>query len=759
MPDRPELPPAARRLLAALARFGVDLRPALLRTRDMLLRPVREELGAASAGWREALRSEMDAQRREVGDLVSSLQEALLAETGGIRSEALEKDAAGRAQRSELRAEVARCLAEGDALRAGLDVHLGRIEATEAAQRGAAARSDERLTELLSRLEAERSERRSRMETLESLLTGPGVSLQPALDRLLRTLASPVVSVILPTRDRAHVIADAIASVQAQRFTDWELIVVDDGSTDQTAATVAPYLADARIRFVAIPAGGAGRARNHGLSLARGSLIAYLDSDNVWYPDFLAAAVNAFAATPAVDILYGALVTDAHGLDGTRLLWRPFDRERLLESNFIDINVVVHRKSLVGRYGGLDESLVRLADWDLVLRYTEHAPAHPLPVLAARYRACDGIRLTDTRPVGPSHAAVLRKWYPASGARRPLRVLYVLRRTAPGSPPVSAEIGCMSRWGVRVEVWRHTPSRMSTADFPPTHDGSLAEAVQRFRPDLIHVHGLQLAARLRTQLDELRLPVTIRADGLERRPGEGLSLLQSPWARRIYLLPHQRAALGPENSRLRSIPAAFDAESIRPARRKDRRLVLAAAGPSPRRDVRFLFDLAKRLPDHRCVLAAEQCGAGRRYGEGLGRICRSMSSPAEVRADLERPGFLALVADAGIYLETASPGGADGGAPVGTLSGLAEAMATGCHILVPDVPGFRELRGNAGTAYRSAAHAAELVAATARWTEEAWSQAEIASVDRAFIMNADELALRPIFEDWCAIAPAGPLPG
>src|SRR5664280_1785371 len=76
--------------------------------------------------------------------------------------------------------------------------------------------------------------------------SGPGDSgpLLPAVVRFIDDMPSPIVSVILPTRDREHVIGDAIASVQSQNFTDWELIIVDDGSTDDTVAVVAPYLTD-----------------------------------------------------------------------------------------------------------------------------------------------------------------------------------------------------------------------------------------------------------------------------------------------------------------------------------------------------------------------------------------------------------------------------------------------------------------------------------------------------------------------------------
>jgi O-antigen biosynthesis protein len=195
-------------------------------------------------------------------------------------------------------------------------------------------------------------------------------------------LSAPLVSIVLPTRDRGGSIADAILSVQAQSFSNWELIIVDDGSRDDTSNTVATFLADERLRYVPQEPSGHAAARNVALRMSRGALTAYIDSDDVWYPHFLDAAVVAFAALPEVDCVYGALVTKAHP-NSKGILFDDFDRVRLLLGNFIDLNTVVHRRSLTEIYGGFDEALVRLVDWDLLLRFTQDKPAQRVPVLAA----------------------------------------------------------------------------------------------------------------------------------------------------------------------------------------------------------------------------------------------------------------------------------------------------------------------------------------------------------------------------------------
>ena len=218
---------------------------------------------------------------------------------------------------------------------------------------------------------------------------------------------SPTFSIVLPTYNRANTIGDAIAGVQAQSFKDWELLVIDDGSRDHTPEVVEEFLVDQRIRYARQEHMGHAAARNHALRLSRGALIAYIDSDNLWYPHYLKAAATAFGALADVDCFYGALVTEAHG---RTILFEDFDRARLFRGNYIDLNAVVHRRHLIETYGGFDETMDRLVDWDLLLRFTQHKQAYRLPVLAAQYRVIDDQRVSLTVPLDRNYALVRQKW-------------------------------------------------------------------------------------------------------------------------------------------------------------------------------------------------------------------------------------------------------------------------------------------------------------------------------------------------------------
>ncbi|CAN7684320.1 glycosyltransferase [Rhizobium rhizogenes] len=177
------------------------------------------------------------------------------------------------------------------------------------------------------------------------------------------------VSVIMPAYNRKSTIGRSIQSVLDQTYTNFELIVVDDGSTDNTVAVIQSFT-DTRIKLTNGQHAGVSAARNLGLARATGSIIAYLDSDNVWLPSYLGTMVGYIAKTGA-DVAYSQIeiVNDAD----RQIRGQPFDREQCLKGNFVDLNVYCHHRDLYDRYGGFDESLRRMVDWDLILRQTERA--------------------------------------------------------------------------------------------------------------------------------------------------------------------------------------------------------------------------------------------------------------------------------------------------------------------------------------------------------------------------------------------------
>ena len=181
------------------------------------------------------------------------------------------------------------------------------------------------------------------------------------------------VSIIMPTYNRANIIKRAIDSVLTQTFHNFELIIIDDGSTDDTETLItekyAEHLKNGKIKYLKQENKGVNIARNNGLATATGNIIAYLDSDNYWLDTYLEKMVAALFDNNC-STGYAALDVDDRVRNRKFIRETPYDRDLLLNNNFIDLNVFVHKKFLYYQLDGFNEKLKRLVDWDLILRYT-----------------------------------------------------------------------------------------------------------------------------------------------------------------------------------------------------------------------------------------------------------------------------------------------------------------------------------------------------------------------------------------------------
>ena len=216
-----------------------------------------------------------------------------------------------------------------------------------------------------------------------------------------RLAEPPLVSVVMPTRDRAGVLPRAIESVLGQTYPHLELLIVDDGSTDDTAEVVDAY-DDGRLRYLPQDNAGVSRARNRGLAEARGQLIAYLDSDNAWVGEFVEVMV-AFLDAEGLRAGYAGIELNTD--EGIEYRGRPLHREALAERNYIDLNTVVHERSLAEELGGFDERLRRVVDWDLLIRMAGVTELGYAPFVGAHYDGSQerSDRITDVESVGYRH--------------------------------------------------------------------------------------------------------------------------------------------------------------------------------------------------------------------------------------------------------------------------------------------------------------------------------------------------------------------
>lgn len=195
----------------------------------------------------------------------------------------------------------------------------------------------------------------------------------------MNTATGPLVSVVIPTFNRDWAIGRAVDSVLDQDYRPVELIVVDDGSRDQTNAILSSYDGD-RLTVVRQENRGVSAARNAGVSRAQGDLIAFLDSDDYWKPGKLSAQVDFFTSHP------DALICQTGEIwvrNGVRV--NPGQRHRKqagmiftpsLDLCLVSPSAVMMRKTFFSMTGGFDETLPACEDYDLWLRVTRRYPVH-----------------------------------------------------------------------------------------------------------------------------------------------------------------------------------------------------------------------------------------------------------------------------------------------------------------------------------------------------------------------------------------------
>lgn len=191
-----------------------------------------------------------------------------------------------------------------------------------------------------------------------------------------RTSQQPLVSIMMPARNVSGVIADTIASIQAQTYQNWELAFVDDGSTDDTVAVVSELArGDSRIKVYPLPHGGRGRARNACIERMTGEFVAVCDADDVSFPERFAKQVKYLQDHPEIGAVGAHWIPFASAKPEqggavrkfpitSEELRRAFERKKMRFHNA----TVMLRRSLYGQYGGYNVELRRAQDYEFFSR-------------------------------------------------------------------------------------------------------------------------------------------------------------------------------------------------------------------------------------------------------------------------------------------------------------------------------------------------------------------------------------------------------
>jgi glycosyltransferase involved in cell wall biosynthesis len=236
----------------------------------------------------------------------------------------------------------------------------------------------------------------------------------------------PTVSIILPTYNRLPLLREAVESVRAQTFGDWELVVADDGSTDGTAEYLEELAREEpRIIVLRLPhTGNLPSIRNQAIVRARGAWVAFLDSDDAWRADKLQAHLDAHGAEPSARWSYsGRSIMDDAGTtlpDARFAAWKPYAGRIVVpllthEAKIAFPSVFVER-ALLDEVGGLDETLVFSTDYDLELRLAARAECICIPEPLVRVRVHPGSTTRGRAEVDASFIQVYRNFAARDGS-------------------------------------------------------------------------------------------------------------------------------------------------------------------------------------------------------------------------------------------------------------------------------------------------------------------------------------------------------
>ena len=306
---------------------------------------------------------------------------------------------------------------------------------------------------MAARIAARRAEWRTR--------PGPSVAARP---RDAATGAAPttgpLVSVVIPTFDRASLVVRAVRSVLDQTWRDMEVLVVDDGSTDDTGARLAA-IGDPRLTVVAQPNGGVARARNRGMARASGAWIAFLDSDDVWRPEKLSRQMARMLAAPART---GLCHTGIEIVGPDETVVQPGAAEgRIFEAALLDnplrapTSSGLVRREVFEAVGGFDPALPAIEDWDWLQRVTRLYDVAAVPEALVVYRDAGEARRSKDFRANMKRARCCGRATATPCGARAWRIFTSWRARGGSCGSPRATRGRAGRW-----CWPRMPSGRST---------------------------------------------------------------------------------------------------------------------------------------------------------------------------------------------------------------------------------------------------------------------------------------------------------
>lgn len=221
----------------------------------------------------------------------------------------------------------------------------------------------------------------------------------------------PKVTIVMPTYNRAELLKEAIKSILSQTFKDWQLVVIDDGSSDYTKEVVKRFAAqNPRIQYVHQNNQGVTQARARTVEFVTGEYVTFLDDDDLYYPNKLNDQVNFLDQHPEVGLVYSFL--EMVDRDKKLIMKWPYQQScsfsELVKDNVIQPNAALLRSQCLKKLGSFCKDLKSADDYEMWLRIAKHYPIAFLPVMVGCYRWHDSNMSYDKRKRCQSNVDVFK---------------------------------------------------------------------------------------------------------------------------------------------------------------------------------------------------------------------------------------------------------------------------------------------------------------------------------------------------------------
>jgi len=548
-----------------------------------------------------------------------------------------------------------------------------------------------------------------------------------------------LISVVMPTRNRRPYLARAIASILAQTHANFELVIIDDGSTDDTPALL-DAIEDKRLRRLRTNGLGAATARNLGLDAATGAIITHFDDDNLMDPNWLRSVAWGFSRWPETELLYGArIIEDPAAHDGIAsgampmFEWQPFNRAALEKFNYIDMNVIAHRADLPE--ARFDLTLPSCIDWDLILRLTANRVPLELPAIACLYSNYAPNRLSD-RPNREREIQFVRA---RAHTTRPMRVLaYNALFPLLCETYIEEEMLALEATGAQIAF---VAAEQSVSPYPVRQKVflTLDEAVAAHDPDLLVLHWTTHAMGVLDNLTRIGRPFALRVHSFDFSIENIAQIANHPFCMGIWAYPHQAEQL----TGAHAFTPIFTTHAAIPEPPAARTLIASISACLPKKDWPLLLDAMDQLAEFERLIVVARTNGFEDLPDQISRQAAELPNPCAVKVNLPREDVFELLSRTSVLLYTLVPG-----TPLGMPMSVIEAMRAGACVVVPDLPEMRRLCGEGFRPYHNAAdivaHVREIMAGgepieSERKTNREWAMQQFCDPARARMFH-DELS-------------------